>query len=82
MDTPQNGSYVAPEGSKSIIPDMDEALLGHDYDDYGTPILIYSVDLILDILETENPHLTDTQIIAKWDDLEANYGENVIFCYT
>lgn len=82
MDTPQNGSYTAPENSKNVIPEMDEALIGHTYDEYGTPILIYSVDLILDILESENAHLTDTEIIALWENIESTYEDSVVFCYT
>jgi len=84
MDTPQNGTYVAPEDSKNVIPDMDEALIGHTYDKYGTPVLIYSVDLILDILESmpSNVELQDVDIIRLWEDLESTYEDSVVFCYT
>lgn len=84
MDTPQNGSYVAPEDSKSVIPNMDEALIGHTYDKFGTPVLIYSVDLILDILESmpSNVGLEDVHIIRIWEEMESTYEDSVVFCFT
>jgi hypothetical protein len=82
METPQNGIYVAPEDSKNFIPNMDEALLGHTYDEDGTPILIYSIDLILDILENTYAHLDEAQVFQKLNEMESEYADSVVFCYT
>lgn len=82
METPQNGSYVAPEDSKNAIPNMDEALLGHTYDENGTPILIYSIDLILDILEQTHVGQSDAEIWSMCNQIETDYCDSVVFCYT
>ena len=80
--TAQNGDYIAPENSKMVIDGFDDALLGHTYDSFGQPILIYSVDLMLDQLESESPEDTEDQLLEKFTTIELRYSESVIFLFT
>ena len=82
METPQNGDYIAPEEFKASIEGFDEALLGHTFLDEESPVLIYSVDLMLDILEANNPMASEAQLDSILQDIFARYQDKVIFLFT
>ena len=81
MET-QNGDYIAPQDSKRVIEGYVDCLIGHAYDENGVPVLIYSVDLMLDSLEFAYPMASEDQLMKMWEDIENQHGDSVVFCFT